>query len=94
MPSEYSVFIAAFSMSAFAGLAALLRSDKEITWTRVASATLNSGMLGLGMSLIWYTKYIDNLYTLIGLCVLFGLGGPITVDAATAVVRRVFGDKS
>lgn len=74
------VFLSSFFVSAFAGLAALLRSVSPLTVKTVSSALLNSGLLGLAISLLWYVKYKDNLYFLIGCCAVAGLGGMTTVD--------------
>lgn len=74
------VFISAFGVSSFAGLAALLRAGKPINVVAVFSAILNSGLLGLALALLWYHKFQDNVYFLIGICVLAGLGGATMVD--------------
>lgn len=74
------VFISAFGVSSFAGLASLLRAGKQVNALAVFSAILNSGMLGLGIALVWYTKFQDNIYFLIGVCVLAGLGGVTVID--------------
>lgn len=74
------VFVSSFLVAAFAGLASLLRTGAKLTTVSVISAILNSGLVGLGISLLWYTKFQDNVYFLIGICVLAGLGGATTVD--------------
>jgi uncharacterized membrane-anchored protein len=74
------VFISAFGVSSFAGLAALLRAGKEVNWISVASSVLNSGLFGLAIALLWYVKFQDNIYFLIGICILAGLGGATLVD--------------
>ncbi len=83
-----AVFIGAGVLSGLAGLASLLRSNVELTWKRLISAFLNSGILGLGISLLWYAKFQDNVYFLVGLCVVAGLGGMTTVDLVIAAARR------
>jgi hypothetical protein len=80
MSDALGVFMSAFAVSAFAGLAALLRSGSKLGWIPVCNALLNSGFLGLGISLLWYTQFKDDLYFLVGVCVLAGLGGMTTVD--------------
>lgn len=85
---EIGVFALAFAVSALAGLAALLRSDQALTIKALASATLNSGVFGLGICLVWYTSYRDNVHFLIGVCVLAGLGGQATIDFALSLVRK------
>lgn len=78
--SPLGVFISSFGVAAFAGVAALLRGGSKVTTTGLASAVMNSGLVGLGISLLWYHKFQDNVYFLIGVCVLAGLGGSMTVD--------------
>lgn len=85
---DVAVFAGAAVLAALAGLASLLRSDAEITSKRVVSSLLNSGILGLGISLLWYAKFQDNVYFLIGLCVVAGLGGMTTVDMVISAARR------
>src|SRR3982750_2629821 len=82
-----TVFISAFGVSSFAGLAALLRAGKQVNKVSVASAILNSGLLGLAIALLWYTKFQDNIYFLIGICVLAGLGGATMVDFVVQAVK-------
>jgi hypothetical protein len=81
------VFVSAFGVSSFAGLAALLRGGKQVTIIAVLSAVLNSGLLGLAIALVWYNKFQDNVYFLIGICVLAGLGGATLVDFFIAAFK-------
>jgi hypothetical protein len=81
------VFISAFGVSSFAGLAALLRAGKQVNTVAILSAVLNSGMLGLAIALVWYKKFQDNIYFLIGVCVLAGLGGATLVDFMVAAFK-------
>jgi hypothetical protein len=87
MVDEYlhslTVFASAFGVSAFAGLATLLRfSRKRISRLSVFSAMLNAGFLGLAIALIWYQNYrkSENVHGLIGICVLAGMGGSTLTD--------------
>ena len=82
------VFLSAFVLSALAGLAALLRSAKPLSILLVLSSFLNSGLMGLGISLLWYTKFQDNIYFLIGICVIVGLGGMTTIDFILTAIRK------
>jgi hypothetical protein len=77
-----SVFASAFFVSAFAGLATLLRFAKKLSKLAVVSALLNSGFLGLAIALLWYQNYRkeENVYSLIGFCVLAGMGGSSLTD--------------
>jgi hypothetical protein len=81
------VFLSAFGVSSFAGLAALLRAGKKVDAIAILSAVLNSGMLGLAIALVWYHKFQDNIYFLIGVCVLAGLGGATLVDFFVAAFK-------
>lgn len=81
------VFLSAFGVSSFAGLAALLRAGKKVNGIAIASAVLNSGMLGLAIALVWFHKFQDNIYFLIGICVLAGLGGATLVDFVVAAFK-------
>jgi len=84
-----AVFTASFLTAALGGLAALLRSNEAVTKTAVSKATLNSGLLGLGLALVWYQTYSENPFFLIGICLLTGLGGSPSLDLILEVVRRL-----
>lgn len=49
---------------------------------------MNSGILGLGIALLWYAKYQDNVYFLIGLCLIAGLGGQATIDLVLDTIKK------
>lgn len=89
MTNELVVFIAAFSVSALAGLASLLRSSDPITVRKVVSHILNSGSLGLGVALLWYNKYIEDVFFLIGLCIFAGLTGVKGVETALNWAQKI-----
>jgi hypothetical protein len=95
--SPLRTFVAAFVLSFVSGLTAHLREGKPCNpWSAclafAATAGLSSGFLGLGLALLWYQKFQDNVYFLIGVCVLAGLCGRPMVDAVTidfiATVKR------
>jgi len=77
-----SVFVSSFGAAGFAGLATLLRFAKKVSKLSAASAMLNSGCLGLAIALIWYRNYLEakNVYGLIGICVVAGMGGSTITD--------------
>lgn len=86
-----AVFASAFAVSAFAGLAALLRSGKRVTTLRVLSDMSNTGCLGLAISLIWYSRFKasdDAVYCMIGICVLAGLSGSRAIDIIAQYCKR------
>lgn len=76
------ILASAFGAASFAGLATLLRFARRISRLSIISAMLNSGFLGLAIALIWYQNYRDakNVYGLIGICVLAGMGGSTLTD--------------
>lgn len=82
------VFTASFVVAALAGIAALLRSGKPPSLLSIFSAALNSGLMGLCISLLWYVKFQENLYFLVGICVLAGLGGATTIDYVLDVIKK------
>lgn len=81
------VFLSAFSIASFAGLAALLRTGDQVTKKSVTSAMLNSGLLSLALSLMLHKSYRDNIYFLIGVCISVGLGGNPMVDFMLAWLK-------
>lgn len=83
-----SVFCSAFGVAAFAGLATLLRFARKLSKLSVISAMLNAGFLGLAIALLWYQNYrkAENVYGLIGICVLAGMGGSTLTDIAISIL--------
>lgn len=77
-----SVFASAFGVSAFAGLATLLRFGRKFSRISIISAMLNAGFLGLAIALTWYQNYrkAENVYGLLGICVMAGMGGSTLTD--------------
>ena len=82
------VFISSFLVSSLSGLAALLRTTETFTAKKLLSSILNSGLLGLGISLIWYLHFKDNVYMLIGVCLMAGLGGMTVVDFILIMMKN------
>lgn len=81
------IFILAFLLSAFAGLAALMRTSKRIRAFTVIASMLNSGLMGLAVACLWYTNYQTNIYFLIGICILTGMGGIAFVEFSIVLFR-------
>lgn len=77
---DVQLFVYVFFLSGLAGLAALLRSKSQLNAVAVATSILNCGLIGLAISLLWYLHYKDNLYGLIGICIVAGLGGLPVVE--------------
>lgn len=86
--SPIGVFIAAFAASATSGIAAYLRSNKSITILALITAGLNSGLLGLAIALLWFQKFQDNIYFLVGICVITGLTGAAGLDFILTAVQK------
>lgn len=82
------IFLTSFVVAALAGFASLLRSGSPLTKVGILSSFLNSGLLGLSMSLLWYETFRENIYFLVGLSVLSGLGGNLTIDLALNLLKR------
>jgi hypothetical protein len=84
------ILLSAFMLSSLGGLAALLRSRQELTWRQVFATLLYSGVTGLTIALLWY-NYFDgagNIYFLLGVSGLAGIGGTTVVDFIVEVVKR------
>lgn len=86
--NPFWVFLSAFGVAAFAGLATYLRFSRKMSRMGLASAMLNAGFLGLAIALIWYQHYrkSENVYGLIGICVLAGMGGSTVTDILWSVL--------
>lgn len=88
MNENISVFALCFFLAGFSGLASLLRSCRDLTTVKILSSFLNSGLLGLGICLLWFMKYREDVYSLVGICVLVGLGGQSMISFVLAVIER------
>lgn len=84
------VFVSAFLISALGGLAGLLRSTQPIHARTLAAATLYSGVMGLIIALLWYNHFegLGNVYFLLGISGLAGIGGVSFVDLIIKVAKR------
>lgn len=82
------VFLSAFGVSSFAGLATYLRFSRKLALLSFLSAVMNAGCMGLAIALIWYQHYrkSENVYGLIGICVLAGMGGSTVTDIFWSVL--------
>lgn len=79
----FKVFSYIFGISSVAGLAALMRSGKEMTWRAMGSAALNAGILGVSVAMIWVHLYgIEHIWFVAGISLLAGLGGTALMDFA------------
>jgi len=82
------VLVSAFGVAAFSGLAAHLRFAKTLRLAAVIGGALNSGCLGLIISLIWYQNYqqAENVFGLIGVCAAAGLCGSKITDVLVSIL--------
>ena len=84
------VLASAFAISSIGGLASLLRSQKPMTLRSVLSSLLYSGVMGLIIALLWYNILADaaNIYFLLGVSGLAGIGGTTVVDFIIQLIKR------
>lgn len=89
MDVTYYVLLALFPACSLAGLAALLRSRQRLTYRTVASAMLNSGILGVGAGCLHVHYYgQQSLLMTVGLSILGGLGGNAMLDFAIETLKN------
>ena len=89
------VFVSCFSVASLAGLASLLRSGKPLDRRVVIAAMLYSGMFGLTIGLLWYNYFggQDNIYFLVGVSGLAGLGGTSLLELLVHGISKGFNIK-
>jgi hypothetical protein len=85
MPARYEpiwVFISAFGISSFGGIAARLRSKEPVDLKSLVGAFLFSGFIGLLICLALYNYYDgkDNIPLLLAISGLAGIGGANVLD--------------
>jgi len=91
MNSQYNalyIFVTAFFVSGLSGIASFLRSGNEIKKIAIITASLNSGLLGLAISLLWYNKFQENIYSLMGICIISGLTGAAGLDLVLSAIQK------
>jgi hypothetical protein len=87
----FKILIATACLGGLAGLAALLRSDDDLTKRAIFSAVLNSSLLSLGSAALWWYYAPDsNFVVLMGVSVLIGLGGNTSIGIITAIFQKKF----
>ena len=84
--SPVEVFISCFTLAAFCGFFTHLRGPKALTIREVVAVTFYSGLVGLVIGLVWFSYFPGNLYFLIGVSGLAGLGG---TTMTAAIVKRI-----
>lgn len=89
--SNLATLISIGVLSSLGGLASLLRSGKNINPREVFAALLNSGLIGIVIALLWWNKFgHDNLYFLVGVSGLAGIGGASVIDLAVQWYAQKF----
>lgn len=81
----------AFFGASFAGLATQLRSGKDLTRRAIASAMLNSGLVGAIIALLGYRTFAEDIPYLMGMSLLAGIGGATILDFALQLLKRRLG---
>jgi hypothetical protein len=85
------IFISIFFLSSVGGIAAALRSSKNVAVKDYISAALNSGIFGLIIGLLGWRLWGDqHLFFLIGFSALAGFGGTTLIDFAFQTWKRGF----
>jgi hypothetical protein len=92
--SPLEVFLSCFTISALGGFFSLLRSERPISLRSCCAATFYSGVIGLVIGLLWYNYWADtNIFFLIGVSGLAGLGGLSLSDLVIKLLRGKLGIK-
>jgi hypothetical protein len=88
-----SVMSAAFALSSFGGVAALLRGEQPLTPRSILASLTYSGLAGLTISLLWFKYFADNgnIYFLLGVSALAGVGGTTVMDFLIQSLLRTLG---
>lgn len=85
-PWFHSIMV--FIGASFAGLASYLREGGALTVRMVLSAVLNSGILGLIVFLVGYSRLSNDLPLLVGISLLSGVGSASLMTFAIQLLRR------
>lgn len=91
-----TTFASASGLGSLAGLAHLLRSGKPISVRNILSTILNSAISSLVIALIWFSYFRanDNIYFLVGISALAGLGGTSVADLLVTIFKRRINEES
>lgn len=77
-------------ITSLAGLANLLRSEKDISVRAVLSVILNSGLFGLAIAAYLLSKLgADSFGLVLSISILSGLGGNAAIDFALELFKTV-----
>ena len=85
------IFVTVFLLGGLAGLAALLRSQEELSRKAICGAIINSAFLSLIVAMVWWNKYQEtNFFFLMGISILAGFGGNTTIGVIIAFTQKKF----
>jgi hypothetical protein len=83
------VFLSCFTVASLGGFFSHLRSKKPLSLRNTIALTFYSGLVGLVIGLLWYNYFAPgNLYFLIGVSGLAGLGGTTLLDVVVNVISK------
>lgn len=84
------VLAATFTIASLGGLAAKLRSREPLTPRSLIAAVLYAGLLGLLIGLLWFNYFNDagNIYFLVGVSGMAGIGGMSLMDFVVQAFRN------
>jgi len=75
------------AISSVGALAAALRSKRQLTPRQIAAAVLTSAVAGTIVFVLLASKLEDDIYTLVGVSALAGIGGANTLDFLLEAMR-------
>ena len=88
MEPKYALLAMIFPICSLSGLAAMLRSDQELTPRAILSAVLNSGFFGVVVAGLMVHHFgMESLTLIIAVSILSGLGGTSMVEFGTEALK-------
>ena len=86
--SPFQVLLSCFTISSLGGFFSYLRSDNKFRLRDAVAITFYTGLVGLVIGLLWFTWFApDNLFFLIGVSGLAGLGGSTAIDIVLKLIK-------
>jgi len=86
--TQFQLLALIFGVTAFAGLASVLRSKRSLSIRTLVSVLLNSGLSGLACGLVGREYLTSNVQLLLGLLLLLSLGGTPILDFVLSVIQN------
>ena len=78
--TNISVFVLSTVLSILAGFGYIVRNNEELKLRMFINSAINNGLCGLAISMIWIYKFREQIYILVGFCIIIGLMGQAGVD--------------